>query len=136
MVYRVVRWQSLGALLVGGLWLAARGNSVLVAVACGYVAAMVPSVVMARILGRPRADARLTLAYFYLGVIFKLLVTALVFVIAIAGLKAPFAPLVTVYGMTLLVYWLALPLAGGGREPGVPGATRPLRLEKSVSPSQ
>lgn len=136
MVYRVVRWQSLAALLVGGLWLFARGDSVAVAVACGYVAAVVPSVVMARILARPRADARLTLAYFYLGVIFKLLVTALVFVIAIAGLKAPFAPLVTVYGVTLLVYWLALPLAGGGLGSAAPGAMRALQPEKSVSPSQ
>ncbi len=46
---------------------------------------------------------------FYVGEVSKMLLTAILFFIAIVWVDAAFLPLLVTYALTLMVYWMVLP---------------------------
>ncbi|HXH04656.1 MAG TPA: ATP synthase subunit I [Candidatus Competibacteraceae bacterium] len=90
---------------LGGLyaaWSAAMGGGINIIVTA-YFASRVFSV-------GPGASAARVARAFYVGEVVKLVLTALLFTLALVWLKAQFLPLILTYMATLLAYWLVLPL--------------------------
>ena len=109
-IYRVVGYQLMLALAAGFGWVLLAGSEVLGAVVLGGLTAVVPTGLQGALIAsqRNRAGAHWALSVFYLGSVLKLLLTGVMFVVAIAIIKVEFVPLISVYIVALAGYWMAL----------------------------
>lgn len=109
-VLRVCAYQFVLAATVAVAWCAVAGLDAVPALLLGGVIAIVPSLaqggLMALLSGNP--DPRSALATFYAGFMMKLVLTILLFIVAIALLRVDFTPLITAYLAALAGYWIAL----------------------------
>ena len=108
--FRVVGWQSLAALLAGGVGLLAGGRPAgVAALTGGVIAALAQLVVTLRVYGGAQErDPKHFLGRLVLGEALKFAVTAAMFIVALVILKTAFLPLILGYIATLVVCWIGL----------------------------
>lgn len=109
-IFRTCVYQFALAGAVTIVWWVFAGAEALPGAICGALTALLPGLMLGSLMSAatPRRDARAALTAFYVGVAVKLLLTAALFITAIAVLKVDFPPLMTVYAAGLMGYWIAL----------------------------
>jgi ATP synthase protein I len=107
--YRIVIGQLLATLVLAAavlaLWGAAAAGS---ALAGGLISVTTSLAFAVQLFGRGVRPARKVLASFFLAEAVKFVLTVALFALAIVWLEARFLPLLAGYGLTLVIYWLAL----------------------------
>lgn len=105
-VFAVLLAQAGVGAVATGLWLLDSGGSALAA-ACGAAIALIPSAYYAaHVFSKaPGTAPRQVLRAFYVGEVVKLILTAVLFIIALRWLSAHFLPLITTYAAALGTYW-------------------------------
>jgi ATP synthase protein I len=106
---RIIFWQVLVGLVGAVLWSVGGLDAALAALAGGLASALLSLQFALRIFSRrPDAPAGELLGTLYRAEALKLVMAAVLFIIAARFFGHVFVPLVTTYMATLLVYWVAL----------------------------
>lgn len=115
--YRIVLAQLVAALGVAVLLYAISGAQAGVAAAAGGAIAVVANLYFVRhLFAGGVAPAQTVLRRFYVAETVKIVLTAGLFLAALVAFELSFLPLLLGYGVTLVVYWVALlPLAPAHR---------------------
>ncbi len=106
---RIIAWQVLVGVVGAAAWSLAGMESGLAALCGGLASALLSLRFALRVFSRsPDAPPRELAAAFYRAEAFKLLMAAMLFMIAARFFGHVFVPVVTTYMATLVVYWVAL----------------------------
>ena len=115
-VFRVVAAQLIAVIIIAGLLATLFGRRAGYSALVGAIISVFPSFYLATRLFRVdvKASAEHKLRSIYVGEAIKVLLTAALFVIAIAILDVNMAIIGLVYVVSVLVYWVALLFPGNG----------------------
>jgi len=106
---RIVLWQLLVGLIGAGLWAIGGLDAALAALVGGVASALFSLQFAVRMFARgSEASPAELLGAMYRAEGFKLLMAAVLFIVAAKFFGHVFVPLVTTYMATLLVFWVAL----------------------------
>ncbi|MES0873139.1 ATP synthase subunit I [Sinimarinibacterium thermocellulolyticum] len=106
---RIALLQGLIGLLAGIVWaMLVEPRAGLAALAGGGIGAVLTIYAAAKTFAVPASDARHAVLAFFRAEVRKLLLAAVLFAVAIRFFADVFAPLVTTFALSLVVYWFAL----------------------------
>jgi ATP synthase protein I len=111
--FRIVLAQLAMALAVGGVaWAVGGAGSGLAALVGGLINVVASLYFALQVFSGGVRPAQSVLRSFYIGEVVKFLITAALFGVAVALWRLDVLPLLAGFGLTLVVYWLALLPAG------------------------